>query len=87
MVLCTCPKCGHAWNYRGSAAQPDEYVCCPKCHRQIRLGDARHYDEPADELEAGVRDLVEATGHQATVSRRRVEGREEICISVPEEDP
>ena len=33
MALCTCPKCGHAWNYRGKAVG-DQYICCPACGRE-----------------------------------------------------
>lgn len=87
MPLCTCPRCGHAWNYRGAVSQPDEYVCCPKCSRKFPLRDVRQYKHPADEIEAGVRDLIEATRHRATVSRRRVGDREEICVEVPDGDP
>ncbi|MBP2147270.1 uncharacterized Zn finger protein (UPF0148 family) [Methanofollis sp. W23] len=81
MALCTCPKCGHAWNYRGKAVG-DQYICCPACLARVKLSDSRQYERPADEIEDGVRDLVAATRHRASVTREDTDEGAMICVLV-----
>jgi hypothetical protein len=60
-------KCGHEWNYKGSAKH---YVTCPSCYNKVRIGNTKEYfildDEDVKALKLLQKNIPEYKGLDLT---------------------